>query len=309
MFFSYGIAMRRPSNEDYIWTVYTKQFERGVWGMIVTVALVSGAALYVVSRWSKNEREVHLSESFFTVVGFLFGQGTTLGFQTVAGRTVMLTALLLQAISLAYYTSNMVSALTVGPSLPALNDLRDVHNDPAITFGFVKGTANTADFRDSSNPLLQEVWRNIEEEDLSPTTTAGMERVREDEYALMVWELFFDINYGHDCRLFMLPARYFLTYTSFAFPKDSPLVPLMNKLILDIVSSGLLRKWWMEMSYSATDCSALEAAPIELKTVLTPFLLLGLIALFSLGILAAERSLCRVRTSAPQRKYSRVPKE
>lgn len=41
----------------------------------------------------------------------------------------------------------MVSALTVGPSLPALNDLRDVHNDPAITFGFVKGTANTADFR------------------------------------------------------------------------------------------------------------------------------------------------------------------
>lgn len=59
----------------------------------------------------------------------------------------MLTALLLQVISLAYYTSNMVSALTVGPSLPALNDLRDVHNDPAITFGFVKGTANTVDFR------------------------------------------------------------------------------------------------------------------------------------------------------------------
>lgn len=59
----------------------------------------------------------------------------------------MLATLLLQLISLAYYTSNMVSALTVGPSLPALNDLRDVHNDPAITFGFVKGTANTVDFR------------------------------------------------------------------------------------------------------------------------------------------------------------------
>lgn len=65
----------------------------------------------------------------------------------MAGRTVMLATLLLQLISLAYYTSNMVSALTVGPSLPALNDLRDVHNDPAITFGFVKGTANTVDFR------------------------------------------------------------------------------------------------------------------------------------------------------------------
>lgn len=84
--------------------------------------------------------------------------------------------------------------------------------------------------QDSSNPLLQEVWRNIKEEDLSPTATAGMERVREDEYAFMLWELFFDMNYGHDCRVFMLPARYFSTYTSFAFPRDSPLVPLMNKL-------------------------------------------------------------------------------
>lgn len=84
---------------------------------------------------------------FWLVPFSLISLGTTLGFQTVAGRTVVLTALLLQVISLAYYTSNMVSALTVGPSLPALNDLRDVHNDPAITFGFVKGTANTADFR------------------------------------------------------------------------------------------------------------------------------------------------------------------
>ncbi|XP_069974767.1 uncharacterized protein [Penaeus vannamei] len=98
------------------------------------------------------------------------------------------------------------------------------------------------------------------------------------------------MNYGHDCRVFMLPARYFSTYTSFALPRDSPLVPLMNKLILDIVSSGLLRKWWTELSYSTTDCSALEATPIELKTVLTPFLLLGLSALVSLGILPDKDS-------------------
>lgn len=72
---SYGIAMRRPSNEDYMWTVYTKQFERSVWGMMGTVALASVTALHIISRWSKHERKIHLSESFFTVVGFLFGQG------------------------------------------------------------------------------------------------------------------------------------------------------------------------------------------------------------------------------------------
>lgn len=76
--------MRRPSNEDYMWTVYTKQFERGVWGMIMTVALALGAALYVVSRWCKNECQVHLLESFFTVVGFLSGQGGVV-FKAVGG--------------------------------------------------------------------------------------------------------------------------------------------------------------------------------------------------------------------------------
>lgn len=73
----------------------------------------------------------------------------------------MLATLLLQLISLAYYTSNMVSALTVGPSLPALNDLRDVHNDPAITFGFVKGTANTVDFRVGCSLSLEFFSSNV----------------------------------------------------------------------------------------------------------------------------------------------------
>ncbi|XP_042855749.1 uncharacterized protein LOC122242520 [Penaeus japonicus] len=220
----------------------------------------------------------------------------------------MLTALLLQVISLAYYTSNMVTALTIGPPLPQLHDLRDVHNDPSFTFGFVKGTANTADFRDSKNPLFQDVWRNIAEEDLSASASAGMERVQEGDYALMLWELFFDINYGHDCRVFLLPARYFPTYTSFAMPRDSPLVPLMNKLILDIASSGLLRKWWLELSFTATDCSAIDTAPIELQTVLTPFLLLGFGVLGSLGILVAERSFCPIRMPVSLKNYKPVPK-
>lgn len=37
------------------------------------------------------------------------------------------------------------------------------------------------------------------------------------------------------------------------------------------------------------DCSALETAPIELKTVLTPFLLLALGMLVGVGVLGGER--------------------
>lgn len=68
---------------------------------------------------------------------------TVLRVQTVAGRTLVLTALLLQVVTLSYYTSNMVSALTVGPPLPPYKDLRDIHEEKSITFGMLKGTAET----------------------------------------------------------------------------------------------------------------------------------------------------------------------
>lgn len=49
-----------------------------------------------------------------------------------------------------------------------------------------------------------------------------------------------------------------------------------------------MRKWWLETYDSNIKCSHLETAPIELKTVLTPQLLLGLGVLLALGLLAGE---------------------
>lgn len=60
--------------------------------------------------------------------------------------------------------------------------------------------------------------------------TEGMERVFGERYALMIWEVFYSLNYGQDCRAFVLPVSYFPIYTSFGLSKDSPLVPIMNKV-------------------------------------------------------------------------------
>ncbi|XP_037803577.1 uncharacterized protein LOC119597999 [Penaeus monodon] len=142
---------------------------------------------------------------------------------------------------------------------------------------------------DSKNPLHQSVWHRMREEDLSLTAQDGMDRVYSENYAFMLWGIYFRVNYAQDCRVFTLPTGYFPTYTSFALTKGSPLVPVFNKLVLDIISSGLLKKWWQELSITSTDCNALETQPIELKTVLTPFLLLIGSILVSLGALLVER--------------------
>lgn len=59
--------------------------------------------------------------------------------------------------------------------------------------------------------------------------------------------------------------------------------------VLDLLSGGILTKWWQELKVTSVDCSALETAPIELKTVLTPFLLLILGMLAGVGVLGGER--------------------
>lgn len=50
-----------------------------------------------------------------------------------------LTCLLLQLVALTFYTSNLVSALTVGPPLPPYKDLQAVHTEPSLKLVFLKG--------------------------------------------------------------------------------------------------------------------------------------------------------------------------
>ncbi|XP_070000318.1 probable glutamate receptor [Penaeus vannamei] len=285
----FRIVMKRPSNEDYIWTVYTKQFQAAVWGMALLMLAVLSATLYLVIRRSPQEDDLTLSDIFITTVGFILGQGTPLIFRTPPALIIVLTLLMLQLVLLAYYTSNLTSALTVGPPLPPYNRLQDVHDDRSLTLGFLKGSAIRDQFLASKIPVYRAVGRSVKDDDLVPSYAAGMERVYREKYALMIWDISYTMNYGQDCRTFMLPESYLPIHTSFALAKDSPLTPVMNKVVLDIKSSGIMTKWWKELTVKKKDCSALETAPIILKTVLTPFLLLVLAIVVSLFVLLFER--------------------
>ncbi|XP_047488086.1 probable glutamate receptor [Penaeus chinensis] len=251
--YRFKIVLKRPSNEDYIWTVYTKQFEPGVWGVLT---LLTTALCFSLSRKRPE-------------------------------RGIVLMLLVLQVLLLAFYTSNLVSALTVGPPLPPMENLEDVYSDSSITIGFTRGSTIANEFN-TDNPLYQAILHRLKDKDLVMSPEEGVARALKGGYAYMVWEFFYKMNFGSECGAFLLSPSYFPHQASIAMPKDSPLVPVLNKVLLDIQSVGLLRKWWMEIDVARADCNALVTAPIELKTVLTPFLLLGFSLLVSLGILAVE---------------------
>ncbi|XP_042893583.1 glutamate receptor-like [Penaeus japonicus] len=263
-----------------MWTVYTKQFQGGVWATVIVISSVLTLSLHLVSRRSAQEHSTSFADSAFAIIGTLFGQGTTLRFQSTAGRTVVLTALLLQLVTLTFYTSNLVSALTVGPPLPPYEDLQTVYSESSLKLAFLRGGMQLEYFKNSDTAFYQRMWRSVADDDLVGSEEEGVARARRGGYAYLAWEIFFRLRYGDDCRLIELPASYFPDYASFAVTKNSPLVPVMNKM-----------KWWKELAGKRTDCAALESAPVELKTILTPLLLVALASLTSLAVLYVERCL------------------
>ncbi|XP_063600731.1 probable glutamate receptor [Penaeus indicus] len=289
----YRVAMKRPTNADYMWTVYTKQFEKESWAVTVSVTVILMVLVFVVLRLSRREESASPSISAFTVLGILFGQGSILEFRSLAGRILMVSVLLLQVVMLAFYTSNLVTALAVRPSPPPFEGLEDIHRDPTVTFGIESGTALDDIFQNSKNPLYRSIYQKIKPEDTVTSTAEGMRRIFRERYAFLVWELYYTLNHQGGCDNYLLPQKYFTDHASFILTKGSPLTPIFNNVILDLGSSGLLSKFWLELKVTSNDCDDLETSSLEFLTLVTSFLVLCVGAVAALGFLGMEWILAR----------------
>ncbi|XP_027217136.2 probable glutamate receptor [Penaeus vannamei] len=202
-----------------------------------------------------------------------------------------LMGLALQVLLLTYYTSDLVSSLAAGPPPPTLSTLYDVYNSPRLELGFTKGIALQLYFSESTDPIVRKMWQAIEDDNynaLANSMEEGMQRVLRKPYLYMDWGIPLRYDYGHDCRLYMLPTSYFHVQTSFTLRKNSPLVPILNKVVLDILSSGLVEKWWHDWNTEAGSCGPLQNEPVGVKTVFGPFFIFSMALVASLCALACE---------------------
>ncbi|XP_069974852.1 probable glutamate receptor [Penaeus vannamei] len=283
--------MRKPSNDDHIWSVYTKQFSVPAWGTIFGTVLALIVLLHLSTRLSPQQPSFTFLDSATVIIGFIFGQGTSQPLISASCRLVILMGLMLQVLLLAYYTSDLVSSLTAGPSPPKLSTLYDVYKNPSLKLGFEKGAAPHLYFSESNDNIVKKLWQRIQDnnyETLMNSLDEGMQRVLKEPYLHMGWGIPMRYGYGHDCRLFMLPTSYFHVQASFMMKKDSPLVPVLNKVVMDIMSTGLLRKWWRDWSTEAKNCDLLQNAPVGMKAVFGPFFMLAVALASSVLVFVGE---------------------
>ncbi|XP_063600736.1 probable glutamate receptor [Penaeus indicus] len=302
----YGrIVMRRPSSADFVWTAYTMQFQKDVWMLLGITAGTLMVSMLLVSRWSRTEISFSVSDVFIIVAGCLFGQGSSIALKSNAGRVLHLSCLLLQILLMAHYTSDLISGLAMGPPLPSVNTIDDINRNSKLTLGWRKGSSLGEIFKTSVSPAYRRVWEKAEEGAMGALTLSMEEaaaRVLEEPYLFISSEVAILYTFGQDCQVYILPTSYFPVQQSFALRKGSPLVPVLNKVILDIWSTGMINKWKTKWSPATSDCNILETKPIILKTLLTVFLVLGSVAVNAVAVLLVERRIHDI-----MRPHIRVP--
>lgn len=72
----FNVVLKRPSNEDYMWSVYTKQFEASIWAVLAVLTGFLFFCLYFASQRSSCEQKLSPSDTFIAGAGMIFGQGT-----------------------------------------------------------------------------------------------------------------------------------------------------------------------------------------------------------------------------------------
>ncbi|XP_068235886.1 probable glutamate receptor [Palaemon carinicauda] len=288
----YIMYMKRPSNSDFMWRAYSKQFSVMVW--IITVVFLFWVTIlfYLHLRVTSFPSPLVFSEASFTIMGFILGQGTSIPLEKTTIRLIALTTLMTQVLLLVHYTSDLMSGLTAGPPLPRVSNLLEVGANPDLQLGYMKHISIDEYLRDSSVPAYRNIWEGIHARkliDLASTNEDGFERVLDNKnYVYMTADRAFLYHYSQECRVYLLPNANFPTQFTFALKKKSSLTPVFQKVLLRMLSSGLIDKWERDWTPTLADCNTLETSPIELMAISVPLLLLGFGLVTSLLILALE---------------------
>lgn len=67
--------MKKPTNDDYMWSVYTKQFSKASWLVLVSTSTILTILLFWITQRSPGQPSLSLADSGFLILGFIFGQG------------------------------------------------------------------------------------------------------------------------------------------------------------------------------------------------------------------------------------------
>ncbi|XP_047484958.1 glutamate receptor U1-like [Penaeus chinensis] len=286
----YVLVIRRPVGSSSMWDNYLREFTPSAWAAVGGFLLVTSLCLVGVTRFSPEETPISLSDAALVVLASVCYTGTSFAFFSKSNRILILTIFLTSVLVYNFYTTFLISTLTVNKLILPFENLQELYERRTYSFGFSGGGALDNFFKLSPQPLYRSIWDELilpRPENLKPSWL-GLQQVLEERHAYLINELFFRSKYFH-CGFVILPGQYFRVPKSWAMRRNSPLFPVLNYHLQALAESGVLvklrRKWLPDLD----DCRTAGAQVLGLASVMAPFLLLGVTMVLAIVIVLIER--------------------
>ncbi|KAK4287573.1 hypothetical protein Pmani_039357 [Petrolisthes manimaculis] len=282
----YIIVIKKPGTDP--WFSFTSQLRPKAWMMVVCFVVVATLAHLLLSLYSPFLNTSRPAQSWFTVQSLCSNQGDV-NVDGVAGRIFTITIITTSFLLLAFYTSVFISSLTVPLfRLPFLN-MQGLLKDGTYKVGLTKGSSEVERFRTSKDPTLQKVWSSLVS-NLVENVELGLEKVLNESFAMVVEGNNFNIHYSSDCRFFPLPYTFFKYGGGMALAEGSPYHSVLNFHSFNQHTVGLVERSKIKYLRQNAECQtdAIAAGPIDMHTLITAFLFLGVMVVVSVVVLMIE---------------------
>ncbi|XP_042891229.1 glutamate receptor U1-like [Penaeus japonicus] len=183
----YVIVIKRPTESSSKWKNYLREFTPASWIAVCVLLVLLTLSLVVVMKYAPRETTITLNDAVMVVSALIAQMGPAMKFDSLASRMLFMTIFLACFLVYNFYSSFLVSALTVRKTSLPFNDLSELYEKKSYTFGFSGGGSLEDFFKTSTQPFYRAVWEEMIVKNPA-SLTSGLDLVQTTRHAYMVNE-------------------------------------------------------------------------------------------------------------------------
>ncbi|XP_068617479.1 glutamate receptor ionotropic, kainate 2-like [Battus philenor] len=262
-----SILFRKPKPPGPAFFAFLLPFSSGVWVCLGFAYLGTSLVLYVVGRlcpeeWQNPypciedppalENQFTLANALWFNLGAVLLQGSEIAPVAYGTRAVASAWWLFALVITSSYTANLATLLAKKSPTDLIHNVQELaDNQYGISYGAKAGGSTYTFFEISENALYQRMFQKMKDEKQPDTNIAGIEKVRNENYAFLMESTSIEYNIERNCDLTMVGEPIDSKGYGIAMKKNSAYRQAMNLALLNLQEAGELRemkqRWWTEM--------------------------------------------------------------
>ena len=297
------VVPRKTISESLDFAVFLKPLHLHMWlvilGMVIVITLTKSLT---IERFDSSAfLRAAFTDFWATIVPFLGGASENYQSSKESYKVIVLTTLLSGYMIWTSYNAFLTSELLVIDKAYPFTDLESLSKTSWRLYTTAsRGSGIGSALLKSNHPTYSIVYQNNMDNESFIGVTKGIDKIlKTPKSAYLHYE---EIQ---NCIVESIPWKKTVGYVTMALSKDSPYKQFMDKVILDIMESGNLKKSRLKWFTKETDCQT-ETNPISFQKVILIFVSISAGMILAIVILIYE---CLLKQDKPKPKYSYIREE